>query len=315
MNYLVTGGAGFIGHHLVGALLNAGHQVVVVDDLSSGKRKNLHETTHFIEGDITDAALWGDVFSAHAIDGVFHLAAIASVQRCAEEWARAHEVNSGGMVMLLDAVKQQQEKTGAAIPLVYASSAAVYGACENVPISENEPSAPISAYGADKRDNEVQASIGWQQFNISSVGLRFFNVYGPNQDASSPYSGVISIFNDRAEQGLPLTIFGDGKQSRDFIYVTDIAEGLCSSMAALEQKKLTCDVMNLASGREVTITQLAQTLNDVHQNSAGINYETARVGDIVRSLGNAENARKSIGFVPRIDLKEGLALLVASGNR
>ncbi|MGH7209981.1 MAG: NAD-dependent epimerase/dehydratase family protein, partial [Acetobacteraceae bacterium] len=211
--YLVTGGCGFIGSHLCDALLAHGHAVRVLDDLSTGRRENLPPAAELIVGDVGDAAL-----AAHALDGVsgcFHLAAIASIERGVQDWPGTHRVNLSATVGLLDAIR----RLPAPVAFVCASSAAVYGDCDRLPLDEDAPARPLSAYGADKLGCELHARVAAHVFAVPTVGLRFFNVYGPRQDPRSPYSGVISIFCDRLRRGAPIDLFGDGEQTRDFVFV------------------------------------------------------------------------------------------------
>ena len=210
--FLVTGGAGFLGSHLVDALLKQGHLVRVLDDLSSGHRQNLPRQIQFLHGDVTDPTTVEQAFDG--IDACFHLAAIAAVVRSNREWLRTHQVNLTGTLNILHQARRLRRRRE--IPIVYASSAAIYGDCATVPIGEDTPVAPMSAYGADKSACELHARVVGAVHEIPTVGLRFFNLYGPRQDAQSPYSGVIALFADRLRLGKPVEIFGDGEQVRDF---------------------------------------------------------------------------------------------------
>ncbi len=209
--YVVTGGAGFIGSHLTDALLARGHGVRVLDDLSTGHRANLDPRAEFIHADICDAAALRAALDGAA--GCYHLAAIASVARANEDWAGTHRVNLTGTIMVLDACR------AAHLPVVYASSAAVYGNIGDAVAHEGLTCAPQTAYGADKFGSELHAAVGWGVHGVPSFGLRFFNVYGPRQDPKSPYSGVISIFADRIARNQGVIVHGDGGQTRDFVYV------------------------------------------------------------------------------------------------
>ena len=218
--YLVTGGAGFIGSHLCDALVRDGHAVRVLDDLSTGRRANLPLGVELIEGDVADPAA---VRAAVAgVDGCFHLAAIASVARGVEDWLGTHRANLTGTITLFDEVRRQPRP----VPVVYASSAAVYGDCADLPITEAATKRPLSAYGADKYACELHAVVASHVHHVPTVGLRFFNVYGPRQDPRSPYSGVISIFCERVRRGVAIDIFGNGGQTRDFITVADVVVAL-----------------------------------------------------------------------------------------
>src|SRR5690348_8458986 len=186
--WLVIGGAGFIGSHLCDALLARGDSVRVLDDLSTGRLANLPPGVRFIQGDVADPACVSAAMAG--VDGCFHLAAIASVEKGVTDWLGTHRANLTGTITVLDAIRRQ----GSRIPVVYASSAAVYGDAAAMPITEATPCRPLSAYGADKFGGELHAAVGTQVHGIPTAGLRFFNVYGPRQDPKSPYSGVISIF-------------------------------------------------------------------------------------------------------------------------
>jgi len=222
--WLVTGGAGFIGSHLCEALLRRGAVVRVLDDLSSGKRENLPSDIELIEGDVADEAVVRSAMDGVA--GCFHLAAIASVERGVSDWLHTHRANLTGAITVFDAGRATR------VPVVYASSAAVYGDVATVPIAEDAPCRPLSAYGADKLGGELHARVASRVHRIPTVGLRFFNVYGPRQDPRSPYSGVISIFCERARRAAPIDIFGDGEQTRDFVHVADVVAALLAGDAA-----------------------------------------------------------------------------------
>lgn len=298
MKYLVTGGCGFIGSHLCDALIARGHQVKVLDDLSTGVVDYLHESAELVLGDVTDV---GVVKAAmHDVDGCFHLAAIASVERSINDWSGSHRINQQGTVNVFEAVKCCNKT---AIPVVYASSAAVYGDNATVPLDESSIPRPISAYGADKLGSELHARVAWLNHKIPNVGLRFFNVYGPRQNASSPYSGVISIFADRVSKGLPLKIFGEGSQTRDFIYVDDVVQHLLKAMFC---KIEGANIYNVCTGQATSIKQLAKTLSMVAAKETNISYETARPGDIAISLGNPRKAIKELGAKNKVGLASGL---------
>ena len=248
--YLVTGGAGFIGSHLVEALIADGHLVRVLDDLSSGRIENLPHGVDLITADVTEQRAVRRALSD--VDGCFHLAAIASVERCRHEWLRSHKVNLAGTITVFEEACRAQKALGRPLPVVYASSAAVYGNTSEIPISEAAPTRPINAYGVDKLGCELHAAVASRIHKLQAVGLRFFNVYGPRQDPHSPYSGVISVFCQRILRGAPLEIHGDGSQVRDFVYVRDVVNALRRAMDAAAPA---AQVFNVCTGIGTKIFQ------------------------------------------------------------
>ena len=303
MHYLVTGGAGFIGSHLCDALLAAGHKLTVVDDLSTGHRSNLSQDVAFIEGDCGDRSIIKPLMQE--VDGVFHLAAIASVQRSREQWFDTSMTNQMATVALLEAIKH----SGRTIPFVYASSAAVYGDPDEslMPLQETTPMEPLTPYGADKAGCELHANVAAHVFGIPTIGLRFFNIFGPRQDPSSPYSGVISIFVNRISNDESVTIFGDGEQTRDFVYVADVVEHLNAAMQGLHTNGITAgSVFNVCGGRTVSVNQLADVIAEVCGVTAKKEYNEPRVGDIRYSQGDNAKATQALGVKATIALKDGL---------
>ncbi len=304
MHYLVTGGCGFIGSHLTERLLAEGHEVSVIDDLSSGKRENISPRVNLIVADITEKAVFDEIIAQ--FDGCFHLAAIVSVQRSTEEWLRTHQVNLSGTIALFAAIARKQRK----IPVVFASSAAVYGDSKELPLKESTFCQPLSAYGADKFSCELHADVAARIHSIPNAGLRFFNVFGPRQDPSSPYSGVISIFAHRMKNNLPVTIFGDGEQTRDFIYVDDVVSGLCAAMKNLEEgavcKEVRQHILNLCTGNKTSINELAQIIVSITNSRSQIIHDKPRIGDIRASLGDVSLKRKILQINDSISLRDGL---------
>jgi len=311
MRYLVTGGCGFIGSHLVDALLGAGHGVVVFDDLSSGHRANLDPRAQLVVGDVANSA---DVAAiAKGVDGIFHLAAIASVQRCLDEWQRASAVNLGGTINALDAARRG---AGIGVPVVFASSAAIYGDAGATAVDEGRSPAPISFYGADKLGGEQHARIAASLVGVPSTALRFFNIYGPRQDPRSPYSGVISIFSDRLRSGQSLTIFGDGEQVRDFVFVGDVVRHLVAAMTRMTRLKSSrFDVFNVCTGRPTALNALLATMARVIGVEARAVHEAARPGDIRVSMGDPAQARRELAVAAEMPLQDGMATLVAPEPR
>jgi UDP-glucose 4-epimerase len=309
--YLITGGAGFIGSHLVDALITEGHFVRILDDLSSGVGENLHRRAELVIGDVTDQ---GAARSAlQGVDGCFHLAAIAAVERGRREWLRCHRVNLSGAITVFEEARQSQAVSGQLLPVVYASSAAVYGNPSEVPISEDAPTSPISAYGVDKLGCDQHAAVAARIYNMSIVGLRFFNIYGPRQDPHSPYSGVISVFCDRILRSRPLTVHSDGQQVRDFVYVDDAIRALHKAMQ-LARLGPTSRVFNVCGGVGTTILELGKTISEVNDIPFSPDYAPARTGDVRVSVGDPTRAREELKFVTEIPLNKGLARTLESMN-
>lgn len=296
--FLVTGGCGFIGSHLVDELVSRGHNVRALDDLSTGKLENLPPDAEFVRGSITDRQAVVDC--ASGIDGIFHLAAISSVSRTTEEWLECHAINLTGTINIFDAASRM---SGGPIPVVYASSAAVYGNCSAPAISESEPPDPISAYGADKRGCELHARIATLLHGVPTFGLRLFNVYGPRQDPASPYAGVISIFVNRMRQDLPVDIFGNGEQVRDFVFVSDVVRFFIASM---DEHRARGGIVNVCTGQGTSIMTLAKIVGDLCGNEPRINYMPERQGDILHSVGNPERAWEALGCKAETTIRDGL---------
>ena len=299
--YLITGGCGFIGSHLADALIAGGHTVRILDNLSTGKRENAPAPAEILVGDITDPATVAAAMQG--IDGCFHLAAIASVDRSRTEWGLCSQVNGLGTVHVLDAAA----KAGA--PVVYASSAAVYGDNPQTPVSETAQPRPLTAYGADKLSNELQAAVAWHVHGLPTTGLRFFNVYGPRQDPASPYSGVISIFARKIADNAAISVHGDGQQTRDFVFVSDVAAAL---VRAMETNREGARVMNVCTGVPSSITELAAALQHVAGRSVTLQHGPARVGDIRTSLGNPARMHEALNLKAQVALREGLRITHAS---
>lgn len=307
--FLVTGGAGFIGSHLVERLLAEGAAVRVLDDLSTGKRANLPAGVELIIGDVSKL---DDVTAALAgCDGCFHLAAIASVQKSNEEWRRTSDVNLGGAVSVFDAARASGRP-----PVVWASSAAVYGEVDAFPITEAVAPHPKTAYGCDKLAAELHGAVAAEVHQVPNYALRFFNVYGSRQDPKSPYSGVISLFNALIRDHRPVTIFGDGEQTRDFVHVSDVVQALCGSMRRLLDGAPRFGAFNVCTGRETSILALTDLLGRMHhQAPPRVLFEAPRPGDIQKSLGSPAALGEAIGFKAATLIEDGLRLLDGAPTR
>lgn len=301
---LITGGAGFIGSHLVDALLAKGYAVRVLDDLSAGKRSNLpldNPRVELIEGDVADAALVARV--AKGCQAVAHLAAVASVQASVDDPVKTHKSNFIGTLNVCEAMRQAGIKR-----VVFASSAAVYGNNgEGEAITEDTPKAPLTPYASDKLASEHYLDFYRRQHGLEPVIFRFFNIFGPRQDPSSPYSGVISIFAERAEKGLPISIFGDGEQTRDFFYVEDLVDIV---VQGLELPVVDEGAVNVGLNATTSLNELLAAFGSVVGKLPPVTHLSARSGDIKHS--RADNQRLLARFkVPQpTPLSAGLARLM-----
>ncbi len=299
MRVMVTGGAGFIGSHSVEALLADGAHVVVLDNLSSGRRGKLpdHDRLRLIEGDIRDRAA-----VAAAIKGCTHvlnLAAQVSVRLSFEAPPTSAQHNVLGFVNVLDCARHEGVER-----VVYASSASAYGDPAELPLTETSPAVPLSPYGLDKLVNEQQAALFGRLFGSSTMGLRYFNAYGPRQDPESPYAGVISRFAAAIRSDAPLTVFGDGKQTRDFIFVKDIAQ---TNLAALHSREN--GICNVGTGRSVTLLELIDALAQCIGRAPRVRHAEPQVGDIRHSAVTPARMRKWFPEVDPVALGAGLPSL------
>lgn len=303
-NYLVTGGCGFIGSHLVESLVQDGHNVRVLDDLSSGQVGNVPKSVDLVVGSVADkytvrSCMWN-------VDACFHLAAISSVQESNEHWLPTHEVNMTGSLNVFDAAKVNRT------PVIYASSAAVYGDNAEMPLTENSTVSPMTAYGADKLGTELHARVATLEHGVPTAGMRFFNVYGERNTTSSAYAGVISTFTERLLNNKPLTIYGDGKQMRDFIYVKDVVLFL---RAALDRMKRSPSIYNVCTGRPIAIESLAKMVMTINSHPMPIEYVPARRGDIRVSVGDPRYATASLGVAAKQPLVRGLRSLIEGAEQ
>ncbi len=300
---LITGGAGFIGSHTADLLISQGVQVKVLDNLSSGFRHNLPESNElleFVEGDIRDKQQVNECMKD--VTHCLHLAAQVSVVASLEDPEFSAQQNIIGFLNVLEAVKNHKVKK-----LVYASSAAVYGEPSQIPLPENAEKTQLSPYGLEKQVNEQYSALYHELYQVSSLGQRFFNVFGPRQDPKSPYAGVIALFVDRITSNLPLTVFGDGEQTRDFIYVGDVAQ---ANVAAL--KSNTQGACNIATGVKTSLLDLISVLSDISGNQPVITHDRPREGDIQHSLAITEKMNRQLRVTAQTSLKQGLEILIQS---
>lgn len=305
MKVLVTGGAGFIGSHLVAALVGAGHDVRVLDDLSSGRRANLSGTAvPLTVGDVADPGA-----AAAAVAGcdlVYHLAAMVSAPRSLVEPAINHQSNVTGMFNVLEAARDHGARR-----VVYASSAAVYGNLPGLPKREYDALAPLTPYAAAKRMNELYAATFSAAYGLETVGLRFMNVFGPRQDPGSPYSGVLSLFCRAAMSGQTCTIYGDGEQTRDFVFVSDVVSALLQAGRVSLPVDERAPVINVGRGEETSLNTIVSLLADLTGEPVTTAYAADRAGDIRRSVADIGLARTLLGYKPSVTVREGLKRTLA----
>jgi len=305
--FLVTGAAGFIGSHLADALLAAGHRVRVLDDFSTGRVENLDARCEVIRGDVGDAATVRQAMEGVA--GCFHLAAIASVMRGNEDWLGTHRVNQTGSINVFDAAR-----AGGRMPVIYVSSAAVYGDVGATIAREDLTPTPLTAYGADKLGSELHGRVAHLVHGVPTMGFRLFNVYGPRQDPHSPYSGVISIFAGLLTGDRPVTIHGDGLQTRDFVYVGDVVAHLLAGMRHLLAAPGN-RVLNVCTGRGTSVIDLVHLLGRLLGRVPRVLHGPARPGDIRQSIGDPAQATATLDVQARVTLEEGLGLTLAGLRR
>ena len=290
---LVTGGAGFIGSHLADRLVDD-CAVTVYDDLSTGSRDNVPEDATLVNADIRDDDSLHD--AVRAADVVFHEAAQVSVQRSVDDPATSHEINIDPVLTILEAARETDTR------VVVASSAAIYGHPESLPIDETHPKTPASPYGLEKLTADHYCRLYHEQYGVNAVALRYFNAYGPRQRGGD-YSGVIGVFRDQARADADLTVEGDGTQTRDFVHVDDIVE---ANLLAAATDEAAGEAFNIGTGNSITIRELAETIRDVTDSDAEIVHVDSRPGDIDHSEADVSKARDVLDFEPTYDVETGL---------
>jgi len=304
MKYLVTGGAGFIGSHIVSALLGRGETVRILDNFSTGKRENVELLTRqfgtdqleVMEGDVRDTSRVGEAVSG--VDILFHEAAFVSVPQSMEEPQECLDVNITGTSLLFDAARKAGVRRA-----VVASSAAVYGESEALPLAEETPLQPKSPYAVSKRVDEMYAEMFTNSFGFEVVALRYFNVYGPRQRPDSMYAAAVPIFARRLLDGKPVTVFGDGGQTRDLINVHDIVQ---ANITASEHPNAAGKIFNICTGVETKLLDLLDVLYALFPDAPKPEFAAPRAGDIYRSVGNPQKALDVMGFKTQVSLADGL---------
>jgi UDP-glucose 4-epimerase len=302
-SYLVTGGAGFIGSHIVQNLLNKGQRVRVLDNFSTGKMENLsgfEGDLEILEGDLRDPSAVRQ--AVQNIDFIFHEAAFVSVPQSMLDPKTCYDVNVSGTENLFEEARKAGVKR-----IVLASSAAVYGESNAIPLAESNQTQSLSPYAASKAINEIYAEMYTRSFGIEAVVLRYFNVFGPRQAPTSQYAAAIPIFIDHLLSEKAITIFGDGSQTRDLIYVQDVVR---ANLLAAQIPSASGNIYNICTGIETSIQQLVDILRGLFPRSLSTQYLEPRAGDIYRSLGNPLKASERLGFQPETSLSQGLSQTV-----
>lgn len=297
--FLVTGGAGFIGSHIAAALVQRGDEVRVLDNLSTGDRKNLSdidEKVQFIEGDLNDTSLVADAVAD--VDCVFHQAALASVPRSVEFPLDTNRACVTGTVNLLDQARRAKVRR-----VVYAASSSAYGDQPNSSKRESDAAAPLSPYAAAKLACEHYCQAFYHTYGLETVCIRYFNVFGPRQDPDSPYSAVIPLFITRMLAGDPPIVYGDGSQSRDFTYVANVVDG---NLLAADADNVAGKTINVANGRTTSLLELISVLTEMLNVDVAPVHEPPRVGDVRESMADITQARRLLSYEPQVGLEEGL---------
>jgi nucleoside-diphosphate-sugar epimerase len=295
-NYLVTGGAGFIGSHISEELVRRGHRVRVVDSLVTGYTRNLRDGVEFVQGDLADPAVAKAAVAG--MDHVIHQAAIPSVPRSVEKPEESHRANIDGTLQILLAARDAKIQR-----VVFAGSSSVYGDTEVLPKTEVMPTNPLSPYALQKLMGEMYLQMFTRLYGLETVTTRYFNVFGPRQDPGSPYSGVISLFIKALSDGTQPVIYGDGEQTRDFTYVTNVVDGV---LRAVETPGVGGEVFNVATSNRTSLNELLETLKKIFGSSVEPIYKEARQGDVRDSQADITKARKMLGYQPTVGLEEGL---------
>jgi nucleoside-diphosphate-sugar epimerase len=295
-NYLVTGGAGFIGSHLSEELVKRGHRVRVVDNFVTGYQRNIRDGVEFVKGDLADPSVAET--AVKGIEYVLHEAAIPSVPRSVANPLESNRANIDSTLNLLIASRDSGVKR-----LVFAGSSSVYGDTEVLPKTETMPTNPLSPYALQKLMGEMYGQMFTRLYGFEAVTTRYFNVFGPRQDPGSPYSGVISLFIKALHEGTPPVIYGDGEQTRDFTYVTNVVDGV---IRAAETPGVGGEVFNVATNGRISLNELLATLKKIFGSNVEPIYKEVRAGDVRDSQADISKAQRLLGYQPLVGLEEGL---------
>ena len=298
MAYLVTGGAGFIGSHITEELIKRGDDVVILDNMYSGRQVNLaaNPKAVFVEGSIMDTDVLDSICTEYNIEGIFHLAAVASVQKSIENPILVHDVNVTGTLNVLEAARKHGVRK-----VVLSASAAAYGDNPVFPKREDMLPEPLSPYAVSKIASEMYCKTYAELYDMQTVSLRYFNVFGPRQDPNGEYAAVIPKFTEKICAGESPTVFGDGEQTRDFVFVKDVAR---ANILAMDSD--VCGLLNIGTGVQTSLNDLAKMIMDAAGISVSMKYEATREGDVRYSVADISKAERELGYKPEWDLGEGV---------
>jgi len=296
MQYLITGGAGFIASHIAEELIRQNQDIIILDDMSAGKAANINPDAEFIKGSVTDKDLLDRICKTRSIEGIFHLGAVASVQKSIENPSLVHEVNATGTLNILNAAKDNHIRK-----VVLSASAAAYGDNPVFPKREDMIPEPLSPYAVSKITGEMYCKTFAGLYDLETVALRYFNVFGPRQDPKSEYAAVIPKFTEKIIRGQKPVIFGDGKQTRDFVFVKDVVQ---ANLLAMNSH--VCGLFNIGTGRQTSLNELALMVMRAAGVSTDIIYEAPRAGDIIDSVSDISKAKKELGYSPKYSIEDGI---------
>ncbi len=296
MQYLITGGAGFIASHIAEELTRQNHDVTLLDDMSAGSTKNIQPGAEFIKGSITDRTRLAKICKTHSFEGIFHLAAVASVQKSIEDPLLVHEVNATGTLNILNAAKEHGIRK-----VVLSASAAAYGDNPIFPKREDMLPEPLSPYAVSKITAEMYCRNFADLFGVETTALRYFNVFGPRQDPNAEYAAVIPKFTERIVHDKKPVIFGDGNQTRDFVFVKDV---VLANMLAMNSH--TSGTFNIGTGIQTSLNDLAGMIMRAAGVSCDIIYEAPRPGDIRYSVADISKAKQELGYAQKYSIEDGI---------
>ena len=298
MEYLVTGGAGFIGSHITEELIKRGDEVIVLDNMYSGRAENIavNPKAVFVDGSILDTEILDTICTKYNIEGIFHLAAVASVQKSIENPAQVHEVNVTGTLNVLEAARKHGVRK-----VVLSASAAAYGDNPVFPKREDMLPEPLSPYAVSKIASEMYCKTYAELYDMQTISLRYFNVFGPRQDPNGEYAAVIPKFTEKICAGESPTVFGDGEQTRDFVYVKDVAR---ANILAMDSD--ISGLFNIGTGIQTSLNNLAKMIMDAAEISVEMKYEPAREGDVRYSVADISKAKSELGYKPEWELTDGI---------